>query len=90
MASGNLIVHFSTDCVYSGKKGNYLDGDIPDAEDVEWFDEKNYPFSMKDMYDNMYNMVPDDKRRRKVSYINQLLKFYAHKVIPDLLDNILI
>ena len=27
------LIHFSTDCVYSGKKGNYLDGDIPDAED---------------------------------------------------------
>ena len=63
---------------------------LTDTEGVEWFDEKNYPFSMKDMYDYMYNMVPDDKRRRKVSYINQLLKLYAHKVIPDLLDDILI
>tara|TARA_A100001011_G_C14109207_1_gene756184 strand:+ start:84 stop:956 length:873 start_codon:yes stop_codon:yes gene_type:complete len=27
------LIHFSTDCVYSGKKGNYLDSDIPDAED---------------------------------------------------------
>lgn len=63
---------------------------LTDAEDVEWFDEKNYPFSIKDMYDYMYNMVPEDMRRRKVSYINQLLKLYAHKVIPDLLDNILI
>ena len=27
------LIHFSTDCVYSGKKGNYLDNDIPDAED---------------------------------------------------------
>ena len=27
------LIHFSTDCVYSGNKGNYLDSDIPDAED---------------------------------------------------------
>ena len=27
------LIHFSTDCVYSGKKGNYLYSDIPDAED---------------------------------------------------------
>ena len=27
------LIHFSTDCVYSGSKGDYLDNDIPDAED---------------------------------------------------------
>ncbi len=27
------LIHFSTDCVYSGKKGDYLDNDTPDAED---------------------------------------------------------
>ncbi len=26
-------IHFSTDCVFSGSKGNYLDIDIPDAKD---------------------------------------------------------
>mgnify|MGYP001380248333 CR=1 FL=1 len=60
------------------------------ADGVEWFDEKLYPFTMKDMYDYMDKIVPDEKRRRKVSYINQLIKLYAHKVIPDLLDDILI
>lgn len=30
---GKRLIHFSTDCVYSGKKGDYLDNDIPDAED---------------------------------------------------------
>lgn len=69
--------------VVSNEKLTEIDG-------VEWFDEKNYPFTIKDMYDYMDKMVPEDKRRRKVSYINQLLKLYAHKVIPDLLDNILI
>jgi hypothetical protein len=63
---------------------------LTDIDGVEWFDEKLYPFSMKDIYDNMYNMLPEEMRRRKVSYINQLIKLYAHKVIPNLLDNILI
>ena len=66
------------------------DEKLTDIEDVEWFDEKLYPFQTKDIYDQMYNMVPEEMRKRKVSYINQLIKLYAHKVIPDLLDNILI
>tara|TARA_A100001015_G_scaffold313762_1_gene421733 strand:- start:818 stop:1687 length:870 start_codon:yes stop_codon:yes gene_type:complete len=28
------LIHFSTDCVFSGKKGNYLDNDIADADDI--------------------------------------------------------
>lgn len=28
------LIHLSTDCVFSGKKGGYLDGDISDAEDL--------------------------------------------------------
>ena len=27
------LVHFSTDCIFSGKQGNYSEADIPDAED---------------------------------------------------------
>ena len=28
------LIHFSTDCVFSGKKGMYVETDIPDAEDL--------------------------------------------------------
>ena len=63
---------------------------LTNIEGVEWFDEKKYPFSIKDIYENMHNMVPEDMRKRKVSYINQLIKLYAHRVIPGLLENILI
>ena len=28
------FLHFSTDCVFSGKKGNYREDDVPDAEDL--------------------------------------------------------
>ena len=28
------LIHISTDCVFSGKKGNYLETDFPDADDL--------------------------------------------------------
>jgi len=28
------LIHISTDCVFSGKKGNYQENDVPDAEDI--------------------------------------------------------
>lgn len=59
-----------------------------ESDDVEWFDEKKYPFSLKDVYDNLCNF--GKKRNVKCSYINQLLKLYAHKIIPNLTENILI
>jgi dTDP-4-dehydrorhamnose reductase len=31
---GGRLVHFSTDCVFSGKKGNYSEDDASDAEDL--------------------------------------------------------
>lgn len=36
-AHGAQLVHLSTDCVFSGKKGNYTEGDRPDPEDVYGF-----------------------------------------------------
>jgi dTDP-4-dehydrorhamnose reductase len=32
--AGARFVHMSTDCVFSGKKGNYLESDTPDAYDL--------------------------------------------------------
>jgi dTDP-4-dehydrorhamnose reductase len=31
---GSRFIHISTDCVFSGRKGNYREGDVSDAEDV--------------------------------------------------------
>ncbi len=31
---GARLIHLSTDCVFSGRKGNYSEGDVPDAYDV--------------------------------------------------------
>lgn len=31
---GARLVHFSTDCVFSGKQGDYKEGDFPDADDL--------------------------------------------------------
>ena len=33
-AAGVRLIHFSTDCVFSGRKGNYVEGDVADAEDL--------------------------------------------------------
>ena len=33
-ASGARLVHMSTDCVFSGRKGTYTEADVPDAEDL--------------------------------------------------------
>lgn len=31
---GYRLIHISTDCVFSGKEGNYLEDDFPDADDL--------------------------------------------------------
>jgi len=45
--SGARLIHFSTDCVFSGKKGNYLESDQPDASDIygisKWMGEVDHP-----------------------------------------------
>lgn len=33
-AWGGKVIHFSTDCVFSGKRGGYTEEDTPDAEDL--------------------------------------------------------
>lgn len=33
-AAGARLIHISTDCVFSGRKGMYLEGDLSDAEDL--------------------------------------------------------
>ena len=33
-ATGTRMLHMSTDCVFSGRKGNYTEDDIPDPEDL--------------------------------------------------------
>ncbi|HKW01831.1 MAG TPA: SDR family oxidoreductase [Vicinamibacterales bacterium] len=32
--AGARLIHFSTDCVFSGRTGNYRESDVPDATDV--------------------------------------------------------
>lgn len=33
-AAGSRLIHISTDCVFSGRKGGYSESDLPDARDV--------------------------------------------------------
>jgi dTDP-4-dehydrorhamnose reductase len=48
--AGARLVHFSTDCVFSGKKGNYVETDFPDAEDLygrtKLLGETHYPHTL--------------------------------------------
>jgi len=32
--AGSRLIHISTDCVFSGRKGNYVESDVADAEDL--------------------------------------------------------
>lgn len=49
-ASGARLVHVSTDCVFSGSKGRYVEGDAPDAIDVygksKYLGEVDYPHAI--------------------------------------------
>lgn len=47
---GARLVHMSTDCVFSGKKGNYKENDISDATDLygksKYLGEVDYPYAI--------------------------------------------
>jgi dTDP-4-dehydrorhamnose reductase len=47
---GARLVHFSTDCVFSGRKGGYVESDTSDAEDVygksKYLGEVDYPHAI--------------------------------------------
>jgi hypothetical protein len=67
--------------------------DKPYTDKAEWFDEKLYPFSKKDISNIISTVVlhgkPYDEKRLGWIF-QQLLKIYALKVIPGLADNVLI
>jgi dTDP-4-dehydrorhamnose reductase len=48
--AGARLVHISTDCVFSGSKGNYVESDFPDAEDLygrsKYLGEVDYPHAI--------------------------------------------
>ncbi len=48
--AGARLVHFSTDCVFSGKQGNYRETDVSDAEDLygksKFLGEVSYPHAI--------------------------------------------
>lgn len=48
--AGARLVHISTDCVFSGDKGNYCESDVSDAKDIygrsKFLGEVNYPHTV--------------------------------------------
>lgn len=50
LAAGSRLLHFSTDCVFSGAKGNYNEDDVPDANDLygrsKLLGEVDYPHAL--------------------------------------------
>lgn len=64
----------------------------PLTDKAEWFDEKNYPFTNQDLINEIFRESPKIPTFfPRISWVyQQLLKFYACLVIPDLSSNILI
>ena len=60
------------------------------SENAEWVDEKEFPFTIEDVAKELGGKGGIGKNVRRGWYYQQLLKFYAHYVIDDLLENILI
>ena len=65
------------------------------TEEAEWFDEARYPFSFQDIAGALAKYKPKfeyllQKTRRTGWYYQQLLKFYAPLVIPNISPNVLI
>jgi dTDP-4-dehydrorhamnose reductase len=49
-AAGARLIHISTDCVFSGSKGNYVESDVSDAKDLygrsKYLGEVDYPHAV--------------------------------------------
>lgn len=60
------------------------------TESAEWVEEKDFPFTIDDVGNELGGQGGIGKNVRRGWYYQQLLKFYAHFVIDDLLENILI
>ncbi len=60
------------------------------TDQVEWFDEAAYPFSLEDVAGHLPHNDLQMHERRKGWYYQQLLKLYAPLVIPDISPNVLI
>lgn len=63
------------------------------TENAEWVSEDKYPFSYFDVYEILNSLTADfnsEAQKRVGWYYQQLLKFYAPFVIPDLSENFLI
>lgn len=60
------------------------------TSNAEWFDEKLFPFSKDDVGSFLTRPTSQFNRQYRGWYLQQLLKFYAPFVIPDISENVLV
>jgi hypothetical protein len=67
------------------------------TDEAEWFEEKNYPFTKKDLALEIFHNDPKagiaflESPHSRIGWIyQQFLKLYAYFVIPDISENVLI
>lgn len=60
------------------------------TDKAEWFDEKDFPFSITDIGNAIGIFGGIGEHHRRGWYYQQVLKFYAPFVIPDISNNVLI
>jgi dTDP-4-dehydrorhamnose reductase len=69
------LIHFSTDCVFSGKKGDYLDNDIKDAIDLYGLTK-----SMGEIIDSKFTItLRGSMIGRELENKTELLEWFLHQ-----------
>lgn len=74
---GARLVHLSTDCVFSGKKGNYLESDPSDAEDL--YGKTKY---LGEVHDNNCLTLRTSIIGRELSRFKSLLEWFLAQTMP--------
>lgn len=75
VSNNKRLIHFSTDCVFSGKKGDYLDNDIKDAIDLYGLTK-----SMGEIIDSKFTItLRGSMIGRELENKTELLEWFLHQ-----------
>jgi len=97
------LIHFSTDCVFSGKRGNYRENDSSDAEDLygktKFLGEVNYPHSLTirtsiigreiNSKNGLLEWILSKKGQSVKGYCNVLFSGLTTNTLSNIIQNIL-